>query len=184
MGGWDVIFIGIGLAMDAFAVAICECLANKKISFQKRLEIACFFALFQFLMPLIGFNLGNTFEKFVVKIDHWLSFFLLTIIGINMIKSINEEENYSSHLSLFYLFYLAIATSIDALAIGVTLAFFDVKIWVVSLTIGVITFILSFIGTCIGQKFGSYFEKNSRIFGGIVLIIIGLKILFEHLHLV
>ena len=177
----EIIFIGIGLSMDAFAVAICESLSNSKIMIKERMMISLGFGLFQCLMPLIGYFLGNTFEEIVSAIDHWISFLLLLIIGINMIKEAWKDEEISYHLSIINIIYLAIATSIDALAVGVTFSLLNTSIWLAVLIIGVITFMICVLGVKIGNVFGSRFKSTAEIFGGVILILMGLKILLEHL---
>lgn len=179
----EIIFIGMALAMDAFAVSICKGLSMKSISWKNTIIIALYFGLFQAIMPVIGFFLGSTFSKFIQKMDHWIAFVLLSAIGVNMIKESNddERENRNDRADFKTMIVLAIATSIDALAVGITFAFFEVNLWLASLIIGVITFCLSFIGVVIGNKFGDKFQNKAELAGGFILIVIGLKILIEHL---
>ena len=186
MQNFEVILIGIGLSMDAFAVAICKGLQMKKINYRFSAIIALFFGLFQAGMPLIGWLLGKQFQKYIVKIDHWIAFLLLAIIGVNMIRESREQEEEACQTSLEKLdykelFMLAIATSIDALAIGVTFAFLQVNILSSVALIGSITFLISFVGVSIGNVFGTKYKGKAELFGGIVLILIGTKILLEHL---
>ena len=180
---FEIILIGFGLAMDAFAVSICKGLSMKKIKWKNAIIIAIYFGLFQAIMPVIGFFLGSTFSKFIQKMDHWIAFVLLSAIGVNMIKESNDDEgeNRNDRADFKTMIVLAIATSIDALAVGITFAFFEVNLWLASLIIGVITFCLSFIGVVIGNKFGDKFQNKAELAGGFILIVIGLKILIEHL---
>lgn len=179
----EIFFIGVGLAMDAFAVSICKGLSMKKLDVKKGMVIGGYFGFFQGIMPLIGFLLGFSFESFITKIDHWVAFILLSIIGGNMLKEAlsNEEESSDDKVDFKTMFPLAVATSIDALAIGITFAFLKVNILLAILVIGIVTFIISFIGVFIGNKFGSKYEKRAEIVGGLILILMGLKILLEHL---
>jgi len=183
MGLIEILLIGIGLAMDAFAVAICKGLSMKKINWKNAIIIAIWFGTFQALMPLIGYFLGNAFEEFVKNFDHWVAFILLSFIGGNMLKeSFNtgvEEKN--EKIDFKTMLILSIATSIDALAVGITFSFFDVNIWSSIFLIGIITFIISIIGVKIGNKFGDKYERKAEFFGGAILVIIGIKILVEHL---
>ena len=180
---FEITLISIGLAMDAFAVSICKGLSIKHINWKVIFIVGLYFGIFQAEMPLIGYFLGKGFETFVTRIDHWIAFILLSFIGINMIKEAfsKEENGAGDDLSFKTMLILAIATSIDALAIGITFAFFDVNIILSVAIIGIITFILSGIGVILGNKFGSKYEKKSQILGGVILIIIGIKILIEHL---
>lgn len=181
----EIILIGIGLAMDAFAVAICKGLSMKKLYFKNVIIIALYFGIFQMLMPIIGYFLGATFQGFVTNIDHWVAFILLTCIGINMIKGAydKEKENHNDKVDFKTMSILAVATSIDALAIGITFAFLNTNIIKAVSIIGIITFFISLVGVKIGNKFGGKFQEKAEILGGIVLILIGLKILLEHLNI-
>ena len=180
---FEIVVIGIGLAMDAFAVSICKGLSMKKINWKKAIIIALYFGIFQALMPVLGYFLGSTFSSFVQNVDHWIAFILLAIIGGNMIKDStdNEIEKRNDKVDVKTMVILAIATSIDALAVGVTFAFFEVNILLAISIIGIITFVLSLLGVIIGNKFGDKFQNRAELAGGIILIIIGLKILLEHL---
>ena len=180
---FEIIAIGIGLAMDAFAVSICKGLSMKKIDWKKAIIIALYFGVFQALMPVLGYFLGSTFSSFVQSVDHWIAFILLAIIGGNMIKDSTDDEveKRNDKVDVKTMLLLAIATSIDALAVGVTFAFFEVNLLLSISIIGIITFVLSFLGVIIGNKFGDKFQNRAELAGGIVLIIIGLKILLEHL---
>ena len=182
----SILLIGVGLAMDAFAVAVCKGLSMKKLEWKKAIIIALYFGIFQAGMPVIGYFLGTAFESFVTQVDHWIAFILLSIIGINMIKEAFECdcENTNDKVDFKTMFVLAIATSIDALAIGITFAFLRTNITLAAIVIGVITFILSLIGVKIGNKFGNKYQKKAEIFGGIILILIGAKILLEHLAII
>ena len=179
----ETILISIGLAMDAFAVSICKGLSMEKMSWKNALIIGLYFGFFQMFMPLIGYLLGYGFDKIIGNIDHWVAFILLSIIGGNMIReSFLQEEQTDDKVDFKTMFVLAVATSIDALAIGITYAFLDVRnIVEVFFIIGAITFILSVIGVKIGNKFGDKYGNKAKFIGGIILIFIGVKILLEHL---
>lgn len=184
MSIFTMISLGVGLAMDAFAVSICQGLKMTEVNKKYALIIAFFFGLFQAMMPLIGYIVGVQFESYITSIDHWIAFILLGFIGFNMIKESREKEEISEciyRLDYKELFMMAIATSIDALAVGVAFAFLDVNVLMAVTIIGVITFGLSLIGVMLGHKLGLQFKSNAEMFGGIILIIIGLKILLEHL---
>ena len=176
--------------MDAFAVAICKGLGMRKIRWRDALVIALFFGGFQALMPLIGWAAGSLFASTITAVDHWIAFGLLAFIGGKMLwdafHSEGEEEDETSmqKLDLRELFMLAIATSIDALAVGISFSFLQIDIVTAALIIGCTTFVLSLVGVVVGNRFGARFEKPSQIAGGIVLIAIGLKILLEHLGLI
>lgn len=184
MGLTEIIILSIGLSMDAFSVAMCKGLSMQKMSRKKAIIIALYFGIFQAIMPLIGYGLGIKFQQSIVNIDHWIAFILLTIIGINMIKEIwNEAENENNdNIDFKNMIILAIATSIDALAIGITFAFLKCNIVFSVTCIGIITFILSLIGVKIGNMFGAKYEKKAQLVGGLILILLGIKILLEHLR--
>lgn len=186
MGLIEIFLIGIGLAMDAFAVSICKGLSMKKLDWKKAIIIALYFGGFQALMPVIGYFLGTTFESFVVQVDHWIAFLLLGFIGGNMIKeSFDDElEKCNDNVDFKTMFVLAIATSIDALAVGITFALLDVNIILSVAIIGIITFILSMFGVKIGNKFGNKYQNKAEFVGGLVLILLGIKILLEHLGII
>ena len=191
MGFFELFFIGVGLSMDAFAVSICKGLSMRKINYAYSAVIALFFGGFQAVMPLIGWTVGKQFEKYITNFDHWIAFALLLIIGGKMAYEAifeRQENNNNSEIAekLNYkeLFTLAVATSIDALAVGITFAFLKVNIWIAICIIGITTFILSFAGVLAGNKFGSIYKRKAEIAGGVVLILIGLKILLEHLGLI
>lgn len=187
MGIIEILLLGVSLSMDAFAVSICKGLAMKKFNWKKAIIIGLYFGVFQAIMPIIGYFLGSTFEDFVTNVDHWIAFILLTLIGGNMIRealSKDKVNNYNDNVDLKTMSVLAIATSIDALAVGITFAFFNVNLILAVSIIGIITFVVSLVGTKLGNRFGSKYESKAGIAGGIVLIIIGIKILFEHLGII
>ena len=169
--------------MDAFSVSICKGLTTPKISLKYMITIGIYFGIFQGVMPIIGFLLGIKFQKIITPIDHWIVFILLLSIGLNMIKETftNNRLQTSSDIKPKEMIMLSIATSIDALAIGITLVFLDVNIIKSSVLIGIITFILSTIGVKIGNIFGNKYEKKAQLIGGVILILLGFKVLFEHL---
>jgi len=186
MGFIELFLIAISLSMDAFAVAICKGLNMRKLNYTHTFIIATFFGGFQGLMPLIGWFLGKQFAQYITNFDHWIAFILLAFIGGQMIhealKKDNEKCDINENLNIKELFILAIATSIDALAVGITFALIPNTNILTSITlIGIITFVLSIIGVFIGNKFGSKFKSKAELAGGIILILIGSKILFEHL---
>lgn len=179
----EIILIGIGLAMDAFAVSVCKGLAMKKMDWKKASIIGFYFGLFQALMPVIGYFLGIGFENKIKIIDHWIAFVLLSIIGGSMIKESFKENDKDADDKIDFktMVILAIATSIDALAVGVTFAFLSVNLLLAVSIIGIITFIISAIGVKIGNAFGGKYEAKAEMTGGIILILLGVKILLEHL---
>ena len=185
MGIIEIIILAVSLSMDAFAVALCKGLALKKASIKSCLVVGAWFGTFQGLMPLIGYLLGSTFADKITSIDHWIAFILLSIIGIGMIKESlgDEEESLNDKVDFKTMVVLAIATSIDALAIGVTFAFLQVNIGLAGLMICAITFIISYFGVVFGNKFGDKFGSKAELVGGILLILMGLKILLEHLEI-
>lgn len=186
MGALEILLIGIGLAMDAFAVSICKGLSMKSMSWKKAIIVGLYFGVFQALMPVIGFFLGATFEGVVTQVDHWIAFGLLTFIGINMLKEAfgKDEENHDDNVDFKTMSMLAIATSIDALAVGITFAFLKVNMILASLMIGIVTFAICVIGVKIGNKFGDKYERKAETVGGLILILMGLKILLEHLGII
>ena len=186
MGIIEIIVVSISLAMDAFAVAICKGLSMKKMNWKNAVIIALYFGVFQGLMPVVGYFLGTTFGSFIESVDHWIAFILLLLIGLSMIKDAvsSKERKEDNKVDVKTMVVLAIATSIDALAVGITFAFFEVNISLAALIVGAVTFMLSIIGVWIGNKFGGQFQNKAKLAGGIVLIIIGLKILLEHLGVV
>lgn len=187
MGLFELIATAVALSMDAFAVAICKGLSVKKIKPHHLAVTGLYFGGFQALMPLIGFFLGKTFSSLVEKYDHWIAFVLLSLLGINMIKEAllkEDEDDLCDNFSPKAMLPMAIATSIDALAVGVTFAFLKTNIWSAISLIGVITFIFSAIGVIIGKIVGDKFKSKAELFGGIILILIGIKILLEHLGII
>jgi len=188
MSAVELFLIAIGLSMDAFAVSVCKGMGMKKIKFSAALTIALFFGGFQALMPFVGWILGTRFQKYIISFDHWVAFLMLLYIGVKMIKdSIGDSEKeilIAFKTDYHELFILAVATSIDALAVGITIAFLNIGIIFSSMIIGVVTFILSFFGVWIGSKFGNRFERKAKIIGGLILILIGLKVLLEHLNII
>lgn len=181
----EIIIIAISLSMDALAVAICKGLSVEKITIKQSSLVGLYFGLAQAVMPILGFMLASTFSNYIKAIDHWIAFVLLSLIGINMIleslKNDDKEEEVKNQFSFKALFPLAIATSIDALAVGVTFAFFSVNIILAATLIGAITFALSMVGAKLGAKLGEKFKKNAERLGGSVLVIMGIKILVTHL---
>ena len=180
---WTLLVLAIGVSMDAFAVSICKGLAMKQIKFKHMLIVGLWFGGFQALMPLIGYFLGIQFETYITAYDHWIAFILLALIGGNMIKETlsNEEETADASLAVKIMLVLAIATSIDALALGVTFTFLQVNIWEAVSFIGVVTFLFSVAGLKIGNVFGTKYKSKAEFVGGVILILLGIKILLEHL---
>ncbi len=183
MGLIELFILAVGLSMDAMAVSVCKGLSVRKLKFSHALITGLYFGGFQALMPLIGYLLGTQFKDYIVSIDHWIAFGLLVLIGANMIReSLGEAEEVNASFSPRAMLPMAVATSIDALAVGVTFAFLpDTNIWAAITFIGVITFSLSAVGVWIGHLFGARFKSKAELTGGIVLILMGLKILLEHL---
>ena len=182
MGFVELFLIGVGLSMDAFAVSICKGLGMRRLSMGQALVIGFFFGGFQALMPLIGWALGTQLADFIAPIDHWIAFILLALIGANMIReSFGEEEQLDDSFSVKTMLPLAVATSIDALAVGVSFACIDVDIVPAISIIGATTFILSAVGIKIGNVFGAKYKSKAEFLGGAVLILLGLKILLEDL---
>lgn len=181
-----ILGISVALAMDSFSVSICKGLTINKFSFKLALECGLWFGIFQASMPIIGYFLGKQFESFITNIDHWIAFGLLLLIGINMIREAlkGKKQDFSENNNFKMMFLLAVATSIDAMAVGISFAFLQVNIWKSVTIIGITTFILSFAGASIGNFLGNKFSKHTEILGGIILILIGTKILFEHLEII
>lgn len=180
----NLFFIAIGLSMDAFAVSICKGLATRKLTVRKSIIVGLWFGGFQALMPAIGYLAGYRFQDKITAIDHWIAFILLLFIGAGMIREAfsKEEEAANDSLAFKEMFLLAVATSIDALAVGVTFAFLpDVPILPAIAFIGIITFLLSAFGMKVGNVFGTRYKSKAEAAGGIILILIGSKILIEHL---
>lgn len=196
MGLIELLILAVGLSMDAFAVSICKGLSLRKVAFKECGKVGLYFGVFQGAMPLIGFILGVQFKDYITSIDHWIAFILLSFIGINMIResmekdegggivdlteaAVGEEE--VNQLGFKNMIMLAIATSIDALAVGVTFAFLQVDIIPAVSFIAIVTFILSAIGVKIGNVFGIKYKSKAEFTGGVILILMGIKILLEHL---
>ena len=182
MGIFSILLTGFALSMDAFAVSVTKGMTLKKINLSIATKIAFLFGLFQAVMPLIGWLFGMNFELYIRSIDHWIAVVLLSFLGIKMIIEAikNDDNDNSTYLDNKELIILSIATSIDALAVGVTFAFLNIDIIPICVSIGVITFLVCFIGVLIGKKIGSVFKNYAQIIGGIILILIGLNILNEH----
>lgn len=179
----SLFLIAVGLSMDAFAVSVCKGLATPKYKLKYSMICGAWFGGFQALMPTVGYLLGVNFKKYITAIDHWIAFVLLALIGFNMIREAlkNDDEGADPSFTAKSMLLLAIATSIDALAIGITFAFLDVNIVAAVLFIGVCTFVISAAGVKIGSVFGTRFKSKAEIAGGVILIILGLRILVEHL---
>ena len=188
MNIFELLLIAVGLSMDAFSVSICKGLTTQRFSWRTALACGLWFGSFQALMPVVGYFLGAQFQEMIETYAHWIAFGLLFLIGTNMIREAvwgnKEKDENNGFLDFKTMFLLAIATSIDALAIGVSFACIQVNIWIAISIIGVITFLFSILGVKIGNVFGSKYEKSAEIIGGIILILIGLKILFEHLGII
>lgn len=187
MGIPELFLIAVGLSMDAFAVSVCKGLSAQKLCWKHYLIIGAWFGGFQALMPTVGYFLGSTFEKYITSFDHWIAFVLLAFIGGNMLREglSKEEEKRDASFACRTMVVLAVATSIDALAVGITFALLpDVNIIVAVALIGVTTCILSAIGLKIGNIFGAKYKSRAEITGGVILILIGLKILLEHLGVI
>ena len=187
MGIGELLLLAVGLSMDAFAVSVCKGLALRRATFKAEITCGVWFGGFQALMPLIGFFLGTLFAVAIQSVDHWIAFGLLAIIGVNMLKEARSSEEEcgcenSADLSVKTMLVMAVATSIDALAVGISLAMVgNVNIFFAVTMIGICTCILSMLGVKIGNVFGSRFEDKAEIAGGVILILLGLKILLEHL---
>ena len=196
MGFGELMLLAVGVSMDAFAVSICKGLAMKKATLKEGLTCGLWFGGFQAIMPLIGFFLGTLFADAIEAVDHWVAFILLGIIGFNMLKEAFEKqdccccENADADLSVKTMFVMAVATSIDALAVGISLAMAGLPVWGIDgifaavILIGLCTCCFSTAGVKIGNVFGGRFEKKAQIAGGVILILLGLKILLEHLGVI
>ena len=180
---WEIFLFGIGLSMDAIAVSVCKGLAVQRSDGKTALVCGLWFGFFQAMMPAAGFFLGRIFADAIQTVDHWVAFGLLSVVGGNMIReAVEEDESLSDpNLSVTAMFPLALATSIDALAVGISLAMAEVSVWAAVTLIGVITFALSAAGAAVGGVFGRRYEKKAEIFGGATLILLGLKFLLENL---
>lgn len=182
MGFVELLFLAVGLAMDAFAVSVCKGLSAKEYRLRHSLTAGAYFGGFQALMPLLGWLLGSQFESVIKSVDHWIAFGLLGLIGANMVReAFGKAEEVNASFSPKAMLPLAVATSIDALAVGVTFAFLDVNIWLAVALIGGVTFAISAAGVKVGNVFGARFQSKAELAGGIILILLGVKILIEHL---
>jgi putative Mn2+ efflux pump MntP len=186
MGIAELFLLAVGLSMDAFAVSVCKGLAMQKIDWKKMVIVGAWFGGFQALMPTIGYWVGSLFESYITAFDHWIAFVLLAFIGGNMIKEAFEkdedgDDDTNASLSFKVMLLLAIATSIDALAVGVTFAFLQVNLPFAVLFIGATTFVLSAIGVKVGSVFGTRYKSKAELAGGVILVLLGVKILLEHL---
>ena len=187
MSLYELFIIAVALSMDAFAVAICKGLSIERLTVKEEATVGFYFGFFQALMPLCGFFLGSLFAGYIESVDHWVAFGLLALIGANMLKEAFEKKEEccgckEADISPKAMFPMAVATSIDALAVGIGLAMTGgVNIWLAVVLIGAVTFLLSNVGVKIGSLFGARFEKKAQVFGGVMLILLGLKILLEHL---
>ena len=185
MGFFELFLIGIGLSMDAFAVAICKGLGMERINKRDTLLLALFFGGFQALMPLTGYLLGSRFASYIERWDHWIAFVLLAFIGGNMIRESREQEEeeieHGGSIRYRELFTLAVATSIDALAVGVGFAVMQVNIVTAAAFIGVVTFLCCIVGSMLGRQFGLLLGSRAQVLGGVILVGIGLKIFVEHM---
>lgn len=189
MGFVELFLIGVGLSADAFSVAVCKGLNMRKLNLKHAYIIALFFGVFQAVMPLIGYFLGTSFSSYIESFDHWIAFALLAFIGGKMIVEVirekdDETEEQTDVLKIGELTVMAVATSIDALAVGITFAFLKVNILFSVILIGVTTFALSLLGVIIGNKFGAKYKSKAELAGGIILVLIGVKILMEHLGII
>ena len=187
MGLVELFLIAVGLSMDAFAVSVCKGLSERSLRAKHYFIIGAWFGGFQALMPLIGYLLGSAFEQYITSFDHWVAFVLLGLIGGNMIREAfsKDEEEQDASFGLKTMLLLAIATSIDALAVGITFALLpDVNIFAAISLIGVTTFVLSAIGLKVGNVFGAKYKAKAEFVGGVILILIGTKILLEHLGVI
>lgn len=183
MGLLEIILVGIGLSMDAAAVSICNGMTMKNVTIKKATIISTLFGFFQGLMPIIGFYIGSLFSSFISNIDHYVAFILLTILGIKMIYEAIEskDEVQCKEMTFKVLLLQSIATSIDALVVGLSFAALGINIYLGSSMIALTTFLICFIAVFLGKKFGKFLQNKAEIFGGIILILIGIKIFIEHL---
>ena len=179
----ELFILAVGLSMDAFAVAVCKGLAIGKINMKHALIVGLWFGGFQALMPLVGYLLGSSFAEYIAAVDHWIAMILLALIGVNMVRESRDKDPEHADPSLGFktMLVMAVATSIDALAVGVTFAFLEVRILPAVSFIGVVTFLLSALGVKIGSIFGTKYKSKAELTGGIILILLGLKIFLEHM---
>lgn len=186
MSFFELFALAVGLSMDAFAVSVCKGLSMKRADAKGMAVCGAWFGGFQGLMPLIGFMLGSLFAEAIESVDHWIAFGLLALIGVNMLREAffgKDDKEEDADLSVKTMFVMAVATSIDALAVGISLAMAgNVNVWMAVLLIGCTTFILSAVGVKVGSVFGNRFEKKAEIAGGAILIVLGVRILLEHLR--
>ena len=180
-----ILLIALGLAMDSFSVSIANGLATKTFKINKALTIALFFGFFQALMPIFGWLAGESIADYISAFDHWIAFALLTFIGVKMIYEsiIDKPNNFLGAYTIKVILFLSLATSIDALAVGLSFSFLGISIFLPAIVIGVVAFLLSFFGVYVGIRFGKILKNRIEILGGLILVIIGLKILFEHVML-
>ena len=183
MGFWELLLLAVGLSMDAFAVYICKGLAMDRVTLKKACIPGLWFGGFQGAMPLLGWLLGSRFTSYITSVDHWIAFVLLGILGFNMLREAKngEAEEADASLGFRVMLAMAVATSIDALAVGITFAFLEVNILPAVSFIALVTFLFSAVGVKIGSLFGTRFKAKAEALGGIILILLGVKILLEHL---
>lgn len=181
----EIIFTSLALSMDSFAMSVTMGLSQKKYKIKNSFLCGIWFGSFQAIMPIFGFLMCFKFLHYIKSIDHWISFILLFIIGLNMLLEPKQDENKNLNISFksYDMLLLSIATAIDALAVGITFAFLNVNIYVCSFVIGIITFLMCFVGVKIGNLFGKKYSSFSQVLGGFILIITGFKILFEHINI-
>ena len=179
----EIFLLAFALSMDAFTVSVCKGLATKRLGVKQMCIAGAWFGVFQALMPSLGYLLGSTFEKYISRLDHWIAFILLALLGANMIREAlsDEEEKVDASYSFKPMLLMAIATSIDALAAGITLSTLQVNIFLAAGLIGCTTFVISAVGVRVGNVFGSRFKRPAEVVGGVILILLGIKILLEHL---
>lgn len=178
-----VLLISISLAMDAFAVSICKGLCLKDLNIRKQIKIGFYFGIFQAIMPIIGYYIGDLFDELLLAIDHYVVFVLLIIIGVSMIMEtiVNKKESFDEQINFKSMFIPALATSIDALAVGFSFAFMKVNLWTSVVTIGIVAYLFTYIGVMIGYKVGSKYENKTKVVGGVILILIAIVTLLEQL---
>ena len=182
MSPLDLFILAVGLSMDAFAVSICKGLSVQKLQPKHMLVVGLYFGGFQALMPAVGYLLGRQFEQYITAVDHWIAFVLLGVIGVNMIlESRHPAEEQTPDFGVKTMLTMAVATSIDALAVGITFAFLDTPIIEAITIIGITTMVISIIGVVVGNFFGSRYKSKAEFIGGLILVLLGLKILLEHL---
>lgn len=181
---WELLLIGVGLSMDAFAVSICKGLTARQATLGRCLTAGAYFGGFQALMPLLGYLLGTRLEAFIINVDHWIAFLLLGVIGFNMVREAGKQEEVDPSFGPGAMLPLALATSIDALAVGVTFACLRVEILPAIAIIGTTTLLLSGAGVKLGSAFGARYKAGAELAGGVVLILMGTKILLEHTGLI